>query len=580
MNFDRRLFQLSRLARGELAVSVLAGLAGGLAVIAQAWLLTRILAAVFLNGHSLAEVLPLLALLLGAFGLRALMGYMSETAAQRGAVRIKDHLRRSLAEKVFALGPLYAEGERSGELASVLAQGVDAVEAYYSQFLPQLALAVLVPAAFLAAAFPLDLISGLALLLTGPLVPFFMFLIGSKSEQLTRRQFNRMGQMSAFLLDTIQGITTLKIFGRSLDQAGRIARVSERYREATMAVLRVTFLSALALELLSTLGTAVIAVEVGLRLLYGLMPFEAAFFLLLLAPEFYLPLRSLGLRFHASMSGVQAARRIFAVLEQPATAPPAPEVATALGDVSHGVSVRFERVTFAYARASEPALADVTFEIRAGELLAVVGRSGSGKSTLARLLMQFARPREGAITVNGAALAALAPPDWRALLSWVPQQAFLFNGTLAYNLRLARPGASESDLRRAARLARLEDWIDSQPHGFETKVGEGAARLSGGQAQRLALARAFLRDAPLLIMDEPTAHLDYEHEQLFQEALDRLAGARTVVVIAHRLSTARRADRILVLDRGRLAGDGRHEDLLRSCAAYRALLDAGEGAGA
>ena len=318
MNLDRRLLKKIGVAKTALMLAVLAGFLAGAATILQARQISQVIARVFLGGQDLAAVMPALWGLLVILAGRAVLSYISEMAASAAAQRVKERLREDLTRRLLALGPAYTQGERSGELVNTLTQGVEALDAYFSQYLPQLALAGLLPLAYLAIVFPLDPLSGVILLLTGPLIPIFMFLIGSAAERLTQRQFSTLGRMSAYFLDTLQGLTTLKMLGRSQEQVGRIARVSEQYREATMGVLRITFLSALALELLSTMGTAIIAVEIGLRLLYGRMGFEGAFFLLLLAPEFYLPLRTLGLRFHASMAGVSAARRIFEVLDQPA----------------------------------------------------------------------------------------------------------------------------------------------------------------------------------------------------------------------------------------------------------------------
>ena len=578
MNLDRRLLKQVHIVRFTLAVTVLAGLLAGLATVAQARQVSRIISGVFLGGLSLPAVMPWMAVLLALIAARALLGYLAERTATRAALHVKDHLRQMLARHLLALGPSFAQGERSGELVNTTTQGIEALDAYFSQFLPQLALAGLLPLAYLMVVFPLDPLSGLVLLLTGPLIPFFMFLIGSAAERLTRRQWTALSRMSAYFLDTLQGLVTLKTLGRSRDQAARIADVGERYRQATMSVLRVTFLSALVLELLSTLGTAIIAVEIGLRLLYGRMNFEAAFFLLLLAPEFYLPLRALGLRFHASMSGVSAARRIFEVLERPLPVPDFPKSpAAAVPSLARPFAIQFRDVSFTYPGRDLPALDRVTLTIPSGQTLALVGASGSGKSTLAQLLLGFIQPSGGDLLVNGIPLSTLPIDSWRAQVAWVPQQPYIFQGSIADNLRIARPAASPADMRRAAEQAHLLEWIDSLPHGLDTPVGEGGALLSGGQAQRLALARAFLRDSPLLVLDEPTAHLDVAQEQLLQESSRRLCQGRTVLVIAHRLSTVSRVDQVVVLEAGRVLETGAPASLLAQGGAYARLLAAYQG---
>ena len=581
MNLDRRLLRLIQPIKSPLTLSILTGFAAGLTVVGQAWLLSRILSGVFLAHQTLAYVFSQVGFVALLVVMRAVMTYASESSASTAAQRVKQALREKLLRHIQALGLTYVENERSGELVNTLTVGVENLDAYFSQYLPQLALAGLLPVAFLVVMVPLDPLSGLVLLLTGPLIPLFMFLIGSVSERLTQKQWRALSALSAYFLDSLQGISTLKTLGRSRERAGRIERGSLLYAQTTMKVLRVTFLSALVLELLSTMGTAVVAVEVGLRLLYARLDFQSALFFLLLAPEFYLPLRSLGLRFHASMAGVQSARRIFEVLERPL--PLQKQSSAALegfsGRQPADLTISFQNVGFVYAGREQAALQDVSFRLKAGERVALVGQSGSGKSTLARLLLRFAEPQVGQISVNGTDLSEIPIEVWREQISWVPQQPYLFHDTLAANILIARPGAALADLRQAAGQANLLDWIDSLPAGFETIIEENGGRLSGGQAQRLALARAFLRDAPLLILDEPTAHLDVDLERQFERSLAKLCERRTALIIAHRLPTALSADRVLVLQEGRLVEEGTHQELVLQGGAYCRLLNAYQGVG-
>jgi ATP-binding cassette subfamily C protein CydCD len=567
----RRLLHLARDVRLPLAGTAACGLLAGLLAIASAWELSGAVEAAFLGSRTLGEVAAALRLVMLLAVLRALLAWAGEVSAGALAVRIKNELRRRLFEKLLQLGPAYTRGERAGELAAAGAEGIEALDAYFGQYLPQLALAALVPPAILLAAFPLDPLSGLILFLTAPLIPLFMILIGKAGESLTRRQWDTLRHLSGHFLESLQGLTTLKLFGRSRQRARSLDEANRRFRDVTLGVLRVTFLSALALEWVATLSTAVIAVEVGLRLLYGQMAFHQAFFLLLLAPEFYLPLRTLGMRFHAGTAGTAAARRIFEILDAPLGEGRAEARAA---EAQPPAAIAFESVSFTYPGAAAPALQALSFEIRRGQHVAMVGASGAGKSTLAALLLRFVEPDSGSIRIDGRPLAEVPAAAWRELVAWVPQKPYLFPDTILANLRLARPNASDEELRAAVRAAHLERLISSLPDGYETVIGEEGARLSAGQAQRLALARAFLKGAPILILDEPTSGLDPQQEALLAASTRRLMHGRTVVTIAHRLNTVFEADRILVLDCGRLVEAGSHRELMTRSGAYARLVGA------
>ena len=577
MNLDKRLLRQAQKARFDLASTVGLGLLAGVVLVWQARYLSQVIAQVFLQGRSLADVRWWLLALLALALIRAGTSWGSEVTAHRLASRVKTDLRRRLSAHLLALGPAYTRGERSGELVNTVTEGVEALDAYFSQYLPQLALAALVPLTILLFVFPLDFLSGLVLLLTAPLIPVFMILIGHLADALTRRQWTSLSRMSAHFLDVLQGLTTLKLLGRSRDQIQTIARISDRFRRTTLGVLRVAFLSALVLEWVATISTAVVAVEIGLRLLYAHISFEHAFFILILAPEFYLPLRLLGTRFHASISGVAAARRIFEALEVETEAEAEAEIEA---NLDRDLDLTLTDIHYTYPgppgedQERLPALNGLSFRLAPGQKVAVVGPSGAGKSTVAYLLLRFIEPDRGQITVDGIPLADIPVRLWRRQIAWVPQNPYLFHTSVAENIRLSRPGASFDEVVWAARQAHAHDFIQTLPQGYDTLVGERGMRLSGGQAQRIALARAFLKDAPLLILDEATSNLDPEHEALIQEAVDRLMQGRTTLIIAHRLSTVVRADQILVMDRGRVVEAGTHADLLQRAGLYRRLVRA------
>jgi thiol reductant ABC exporter CydD subunit len=579
MIFNKRLMEQALQAGWLLLLTILLGVSAGILVLLQARQLSRIISGVFLGGMTLPRVLPLLTVLFIIILLRSGVVLFIEVAANGVAVRVKQHVREMLARKLFDLGPVFTSGEQSGELASTAVQAVEALDAYFSQYVPQMILAAAVPLIVLGVVFPLDPLSAVVLLVTAPLIPIFMVLIGKASEVLTNRQFKALSRMSAFFLDTIQGLTTLKLLGQSLRHAERIRTVSEQYRAATLTVLRVTFLSALVLEWVGTLSTAVIAVEIGVRLLYSRIGFEDAFFILVIAPEFYQPLRLLGQRFHAGMSGMSAARRIFEVIDMPVHGPrknPAnvePDgVSLAYKSIPPVFSCSFEDVRVKYPGREGEALTGATLEIQSGQHVALVGPTGSGKSTIARLLLRFIAADSGEIRFNGRSIENIPIEVWRKWIAYVPQHPYLFNDTLAVNLRLARPEATDEALRQVIQLAGLEDLVDSLPGGLTTVVGEHGTRLSGGQAQRLALARAFLKDAPVLILDEPTAHLDPQQETRLQEAIQILCKNRTVLTIAHSLPTVLQSDWIVVMERGQAVEAGTHAALMQRGGLYHRLV--------
>lgn len=576
MKLDKRLLGLLTTERGYLILIGMISLAAAVLIFLQARLLSGILNAVFLEGADIVKVAPLLTSLLLVGILRAGTGGGMEVVSGWLAVKVKDKIRLRLFDRILSAGPAFIERENSGEVSNTLINGVEALDAYYSQYLPQLVISAITPLAILLAVFPLDWLSGLVFLLTAPLIPFFMVLIGKGSENVTRRQWQSLSRMSAFFLDTLQGLKELKQWNRSRGHAHRIFEVAEDYRRTTMSVLRVTFLSALVLELVATISTAVVAVQIGLRLLYGLMGFQQAFVVLLLAPEFYQPLRLLGQRFHAGMSGVSAASRIFALVDSlPVQSSQSSKIIPSFGK---GSFIRFENVSFQFIGRDAAALEDINFELGYGEMLALVGSSGSGKTTIANLIMGFILPQKGRIWINHQSLAELDLNAWRTQIAWVGQRPYVQHGTLRENLLLVSPGSSPYELQRAIQFARLEELIRHLPYGLETPLGEGGATLSSGEIQRMALARAFLKNAPIVVLDEPTAHLDAGLERVLEESILQLCAGRTVLMIAHRLPTVMRADRILVLEGGRIVEQGDHDQLLQRNGHYTRLVQ-GYGGG-
>jgi thiol reductant ABC exporter CydD subunit len=544
---DRRLLRHARAARGYLVVTVLLGLVVTGLILAQAALLAHALAAAA-RGIGVTALAVTLVLLLGVVLARGAAAYGGEAAALRAAARVKSQLRRKLTGHSLRLGPAWLGAQRPGQIAALATRGLDGLDPYFARYLPQLVLSVLVPVAVLATVTAVDWISGLVIAVTLPLIPLFGALVGLHTKAQTRRQWQLLAQLSGHLLDVVQGLPTLKVFGRAKAQEQVIASVTEQHRSTAMATLRVAFLSALVLELSAALATALVAVETGLRLLYGHIPYQAALLVLLLTPEAYLPLRAVAAQYHASAEGSAAAESIFGILDTPL--PPTVPAGGSQAPVPdlRSATIGLDRVTVAYPGRDHPALARLSLGISPGELIMLTGPSGAGKTTLLRLLLRFTEPTSGTVRAGGTDLAAVPVDPWRAQIAWVPQHPRLFGGSVADNIALGQPGACRAAIEEAARMAGAAAFIESLPRGYDTPLGERAAELSAGQRQQLALARAFLRNAPLLLLDEPTAHLAPAAATAIGDVIRGPLAGRTIILVTHRDPGICEASQVIALD--------------------------------
>lgn len=549
----RRAAWLKRLSTGQgtaLSVMILAGLIGAGMAVAQAWVIADVIADA-VDGADLTALWPPAALALCLIVVRGGVSVASDMAGAAAAYRIKREVRRRVLDALARLGPAWLDARASGSVTTTVVDQVEALDGFVSRFYPAQILAGAIPVAMLIPVFLVDPPSGWVLLAAGALTPVIMGLVGWRTGVRARAQMTALKRANGYFLDRLQGMATLRLFGEIGRERGRMRSVSDDLRRRTMAVLRLAFLSSTALELLSSLALAVVAVHLAGALLGdGGMPLSEGLFLLILVPEIFHPLRRLGLHYHDKAAAIGAAEAILEVLD---AAEGAPQERSPLAvDAAPGVA--FEGISLSYAGGRRAALDDVSFEVRPGEVVALVGESGSGKSSLLALLLGLRRPSAGTIRVDGHVV------DGRALIpaiAWAGQNVRVLSASLRDNLTLGRPSADDPAIRAAVEAATLQPVIDRLPDGLDTMVGEGGRALSGGEARRVALARALVRDAPLVLLDEPTANLDGESEAAVLSALRSLTAGRTVIVATHSPAVMAMADRVVRLERGRLIAEDR-----------------------
>ncbi len=564
------LKQYSQSASGLLKLSICLGTLNALFMIASCYLLANAAHQVMFEQASLQAVSPLLWLLAGLIFVRALLLAFSERVSNLAALKIKNVMRHSLLKNLTKLGPTYSEQKGHGATLNTLHNGVEALHQYYANYIPSVAYSALIPIAILVVIFPTDYKAGLIFLLTAPLIPFFMILVGHKAEQLNQQRWQQLAVLGNYFFDRLQGLTQLKLFNATKRELNSISQISDDYRGATMGVLKVAFLSSFALEFFATISVALVAVIIGFRLFFGTLDFATGFVVLLLAPEFYLPLRQMGTHYHAKLAGISAAADMIEIINH--------EAAEHAGTTKLSLplkNIQLSKLSFHYPDTSE-GITDINLTLPSTGLIAFVGESGSGKSTLFDCLLGFHHQANNAISINGQPLSDTALADWQAQLAWIPQQATLFYRTVADNLRLAKPDASQAELDEAANKAGALEFITALPDGFETMLGEQGEGLSGGQKQRIALARAFLKNAPVLMLDEPTAHLDSQTERLINQAIRDYAKDHLVVVIAHRLNTVKHADNIYVMQQGHIVESGQYQQLTEQAGLFAKLVSQGE----
>ncbi|MFO7812192.1 MAG: thiol reductant ABC exporter subunit CydD [Pelovirga sp.] len=576
-----QLQSLCPAGRRWVQLTVALGAVTGICIIIQAGLLAHIIHAAFIEKIAREKLLPLFMILAVVISLRGFLAWGREVSGQKASTLIRRRTRTALLEHLHALGPLYVKNKQTAPLTTTLLERSEALHGYFAHYLPQKSLAVIVPVMIGLSAFSVSWVVGLIFLLTAPLIPLFMMMIGRGAEKLNQKNFALLSRMSAHFLDTLQGLATLKIFHRAADQAEEVEQSSEHYRKGTMAVLRVAFLSSAVLEFLTSVAIAMTAVFLGLSYLqfldFGLyereLTLQTGLFLLLLAPEFYQPLRDLGTHYHARAEALGAAHEINTILAEPLPER-RPTASLPLGQ-KQSISLELAHVSHSFDKGRRSALVDLNLQVKAGEWLAIVGASGAGKTTLLNLLLGFLALQQGEITVNGRPLNSLKLSDWQRHIAWIPQHPALFDGSLGNNISLENPAITKEELLTAAHAAHADQIAATLDQSLDLAVGEQGNQLSGGEARRVALARAFAKDAPLILLDEPTAGLDRENEQLIMTSLKQLAPGRTLIMLTHRLDTAQSADRIAVMAAGAVVEEGKHEELMALDGVYAELINSG-----
>ena len=564
---------MSRDVRLLILLVVGCGLASGGLLIVQAGMIATIISKIFIDHQAPNEVWHEFGILLIAIGLRASLAWLREVLGFYASVRIRQAVRLDLVRQAQQQGPLAMARYTSGEWSSMLLEHVEALHGYYAHFLPQMMIAVCLPLVIVVVVFPLSWLVGLLLLITMPLIPFFMAIVGMGAASLNQKHFAALSRMSAHFLDVLQGLTTLKLFGRAQALRHNIYDVSEAYRQRTMSVLYVAFMSSGVLEFFAALSVALLATYLGLALLghihvgFGAhLSLYTALFILILAPEFYMPLRELNTHYHTRAQAIGAAKALMDCLSESSTLTTNEQLALPVQQIS------LQSVMIQFADRKQPALHEVSGTFLMGQRYGIVGPSGAGKSTLINTLLGFLAPSQGKICVDQIHLSQVDRTQWLSQIAWLGQQPRLPEATIRDNLLMANPQADDQQCWQALELADAAAFVHALPQGLATPLYEQRLGLSGGQLQRIALARMVLKDAPIWILDEPTASLDGEAVTQLMMQIERLSRDKLVLLVTHDLSALTWVDQIWVMDQGRRVQQGTFETLQHQSGLFCELL--------
>ncbi|MDV2884983.1 thiol reductant ABC exporter subunit CydD [Alkalihalophilus pseudofirmus] len=548
----------------------------GATVIAQAYFIVTIVDEVFVQGSAFTELIPLFGWLLAALIGRVVLTHINGLLGVKMAASAKAKLRKTLIDRLAAK-PLQASMKgQSGRKVSVLMDSVDEVDSYFSKYIPQVIQTSVIPLMILIAVFQAHIYTALIMIITAPFIPLFYVIIGLKTKQKSEEQMDKLAAFSGRFLDTLQGLTTLKLFGQAKKQKETIRESSTGFREATMDVLKIAFISSLMLEFISMLGIGLIALEVGLRLIiFESITFHAAFFVLVLAPEFYMSLKDLGSAFHTGRGSLGAAKKITDELKEESGKVNWGDAQMKSDEVPPQIELQQFEVTYGEGGFT---LQDINTTIKPYEKVAIIGRSGSGKTTLLHAIAGLLPRTAGVILIDGLSQSKYKESQWFDQVSYISQNPYLFAGTIAENIAIGTSGeVTRNDIVEACDKAGLTELINELENGYDTEVGEAGRGLSGGEKQRLAIARAFLKQPKIILFDEPTTGLDLKTERILQASIEELSKTSTVITVAHRLHTIRHADRIILLEKGEKIAEGRHEELLQTYREYREMVQIQRG---
>jgi ATP-binding cassette, subfamily C, bacterial CydD len=563
---DKALFSYKGIKPVLAGLAILTAIQGAIIII-QAYFLADAISSLF-GGDSFAIVFKKLIIFFLALVVRQLLTVWKRNIAYHFAARTSKELRESLLQKLFQLGPRFVKAEGSGQTVTLVMEGIMKFRRYLELILPKLMNSAIIPAMICIFIFFVNIRSAVILALAVPILIAFMILLGLAAKIKADRQYESYQMLANHFVDSLRGLETLKYLGLSRQHINKIILVSERYRRATMGTLRIAFLSSFALDFFTMISIATVAVFLGIDLINGTMELRPALAILILAPEYFLPIREVGADYHATLDGKEAGKKIQEILDRESLQPkqdPIPLWQSTSTFSVKGVSVHF-------ADSDRPALQDIQFSVSGSKKIGIIGASGAGKSTLIDILSGFLTPSSGEFQINGKKLATLSQLNWQSQITYIPQHPYIFHDTVLNNIRFYDPEATVKEVEKAAERAGLTEMIQSLPRGFETIIGEGGRSLSGGQEQRIALARAFLSNRPIIMLDEPTAHLDIETEYELKETMLQLFNGKLVFFATHRLHWMLDMDQIIVLDQGKIVGIGTHEQLVRQNSTYYQLV--------